>query len=162
MRSAIGESAGVSDATEASTRRATSSGWSTVSHSEIRPPPDSASIAKGGSGPPLAASQSIAAATASAMTRGCMQVLDLRPGRPASGRPMTTTGRAAARPSHRRRSTCSVPASGRRPVSTPPRTSSGMPVAPPGRQPERLDPAAADRDRRSCQAASAMGRIVAC
>ena len=49
MRSAIGESGGVSEATAASTRRSTSSGWSTVSHRPMRPPPDSASIATGAS-----------------------------------------------------------------------------------------------------------------
>ncbi len=52
IRGAMAESAGVSAADAASTRRDTRLGWSTVSQSEIRPPPDSASIANGPCGAP--------------------------------------------------------------------------------------------------------------
>ena len=124
IRSAIGESGGVSDATAARTRRSTSSGWSTVNHRLIRPPPDSASIA---TGPMLSSRRTVA--TPSAMTRGCM-IRSASAESSGMGRPMTVTRRARERPSHRRCSNCSVPASGRIPLSTPPSTTSGVPSPP--------------------------------
>ena len=60
---------------------------------------------------------------------------------------MTTTGRRHARRSQRRSSTCSVPASGRNPVSTPAEHDDRGAAAALACQRIGLDPAAADRNR---------------
>ena len=128
MRVAIGLSAGVSDATDDRTSRATSSGCSTANHSEMRPPPDSASTATGPSGGPRLRAPT-ARATPSAITRGCRSK-PASSGSSGSGRPRIVTGRLSLRPAHRRCRTDSMPANGRNPSSTPPSTRSGTPRPP--------------------------------
>ena len=97
IRSAIGESGGVSEATAASTRRSTQLGM------VDRQPQADASATRLGldrDRRQVRASRS-AVATASAMTRGCM-IRSASAGSSGSGRPMTVTGRPRARRSQRR------------------------------------------------------------